>query len=163
MLELVLRTEPRVEDIESIREIVVSTGFFYDYEIPVAVELIQERIERGVASDYFFIFADYGGRTISYACFGPIACTTGSFDLYWIATHNDFRGKGIGKKVLDAAEMEIGKMGGRGIYIETSSKPLYKPTQEFYEKCGYTVNAILKDFYNVNDDKIIFTKFLDIL
>ena len=28
MLELVLRTEPRVEDIESIREIVVSTGFF---------------------------------------------------------------------------------------------------------------------------------------
>ncbi|HSA05051.1 MAG TPA: hypothetical protein P5145_05625, partial [Tenuifilaceae bacterium] len=63
MQGITLRTEPKIEDIESVREIVTSTGFFYDYEIPVAVELIQERIERGIASEYFFVFADFEGKT----------------------------------------------------------------------------------------------------
>lgn len=157
---ITLRTEPKFEDIESVREIVTSSGFFYDYEIPVAVELVQERIEKGVASEYFFVFADFEGKTISYACFGPIACTKNSYDLYWIATHNDFRGKGIGKIILEQSEKEIAQLGGRGIYIETSSKPLYEPTQQFYLKCGYKIEAILKDFYDINDDKLVFTKFL---
>jgi len=160
MQGITLRTEPKFEDIESVRDIVTSTGFFYDYEIPVAVELIQERIERGIASEYFFVFADFEGKTISYACFGPIACTKNSYDLYWIATHNDYRGKGIGKLILEESEKEIEKLGGRGIYIETSSKPLYTPTQQFYLKCSYKIEAILKDFYDVNDDKLIFTKFI---
>lgn len=160
MKGITIRTEPRIGDIESVREIVTSTGFFYDYEIPVAVELIQERVEKGLASEYFFVFADFEGRTVSYACFGPIACTKNSFDLYWIATHNKFRGKGIGKVVLEESEREIARLGGRGVYIETSSKPLYLPTQKFYEKCGYKIEAILKDFYDINDDKLIYTKFL---
>ena len=155
-----LRTEPKFEDIESIRKIVTSTGFFYDYEIPVAVELIQERIEKGIASEYFFVFADFEGQTIAYTCFGPIACTKSSYDLYWIATQNDFRGKGIGKLILEESEKEIAKLGGKGIYIETSSKPLYAPTQQFYIKCGYKIEAILKDFYDIDDDKLIFTKFI---
>ncbi|MGE0078331.1 MAG: N-acetyltransferase family protein [Bacteroidales bacterium] len=157
---ITLRTDPKIEDIESIRKIVTSTGFFYDYEIPVAVELIQERIEKGLASEYYFVFADFEGELIAYACFGPIACTKNSFDLYWIVTHNDFRGKGVGKVVLSEVEMQIEKLGGRGIYIETSSKPLYKPTQFFYEKCGYKIEATLKDFYDMNDDKLIYTRFI---
>ena len=62
---------------------------------------------------------------------------------------------------LKEAEKEIKRLGGRAIYIETSSKPLYKPTQKFYLDNGYRIEAILKDFYDLNDDKLIFTKQLD--
>ncbi|MCB8964888.1 MAG: GNAT family N-acetyltransferase [Bacteroidales bacterium] len=157
---LSFRVEPRAEDVEVVRDIVSSTGFFNDYEIPVAVELVQERLDKGVASEYFFVFADYLGQTVAYACFGPIACTRNSYDLYWIATHHSFRGQGIGTVVLAEVEREIAKLGGRGIYIETSSKPLYLPTQQFYHKSGYVVEAVLKDFYDSNDHKMVFTKFI---
>ncbi len=161
MQGLTIRTEPVPKDIESIRNIVSSSGFFQEYEIPVAVELVEERLEKGEASGYFFVFAEVNGETISYACFGPIPCTKNSYDLYWIATRNDFRGNGVGKIVLKEAEKEIKRLGGRAIYIETSSKPLYKPTQKFYLDNGYRIEAILKDFYDLNDDKLIFTKQLD--
>ena len=97
MQGLTIRTEPVSKDIESIRNIVSSSGFFQDYEIPVAIELVEERLEKGEASGYFFVFAEVNGETISYACFGPIPCTKNSYDLYWIATRNDFRGMELAK------------------------------------------------------------------
>ncbi len=157
--QIAYRTEPTTADIESIREVIVSTGFFYDHEIDVAVELVEERLDKGLdESGYYFLFADTDGKTVAYACYGTIACTVGSYDLYWIATHNDYRGKGIGKDLLRQVENDIKRMGGRAIYIETSARPKYEPTQKFYDSCGYLREALLKDFYAENDHKIIFSK-----
>jgi len=157
--QIAYRTEPTTADIENIREIIVSTGFFFDHEIDVAVELVEERLDKGLdESGYYFLFADTDGKTVAYACYGTIACTVGSYDLYWIATHNDYRGKGIGKDLLCQVENDIKGMGGRAIYIETSAKPQYEPTQKFYDSCRYLREALLKDFYAENDHKIIFSK-----
>ena len=36
---------------------------------------------------------------IGYVCYGPIACTVGSFDLYWIAVdRRRARGRGSGAR-----------------------------------------------------------------
>ena len=155
---ITLRFEPLADDVETVREIIHSTGFFQEHEIPVALELVEEAINNGLNSGYYFVFAMDGKRTISYACYGTIACTKNSYDLYWIATHNDYRGKGVGSLILKETEKKIKSMGGRVIYIETSSKPLYVPTQSFYEKHEYFKEAILKDFYDIKDDKIIYSK-----
>lgn len=157
---LTFRYDPLPSDIDNVREIITSTGFFLPHEIPVAVELVEERLSKGIDSGYFFVFVQDGDRTISYSCFGTIACTINSYDLYWIATHHDYRGKGVGTLVLNETEKKIKEMGGRAIYIETSNKPLYKPTQYFYEKNGYFKEAVLKDFYDINDHKIIYSKHL---
>ncbi|MDZ7346524.1 MAG: GNAT family N-acetyltransferase, partial [candidate division KSB1 bacterium] len=45
------------QDRESVREIVQSAGFFYPAEVLIAVELVNERLEKGEASGYHFIFA----------------------------------------------------------------------------------------------------------
>ena len=42
--------------------------------------------------------------------------------------------------------------------VETSSQPKYEPTRQFYLRSGYTVEAVLKDFYAENDDKVVFVK-----
>ena len=53
------RTEPKPDDIAAIRRIVASTGFFRPDEIAVAVELVEERLARGLeASGYHFVFAE---------------------------------------------------------------------------------------------------------
>jgi ribosomal protein S18 acetylase RimI-like enzyme len=158
--QMSLRAEPSQADIENVRDIIISTGFFQNHEIDVAVELVEERLQKGIESGYFFIFVEIDGRTVAYACYGTIPCTIGSWDLYWIATHNNFRGKGIGKKLLAEVEKHIKELGGRTVYIETSLKPQYEPTQYFYDSAGYAREAVLKDFYDVNDHKVIYSRVL---
>ncbi len=157
-MNIIFRTIPVESDINRVREIVESTGFFYDHETEIAVELVSERLAQGESSGYFFVFAETDGITVAYSCFGPIPMSLTSFDLYWIVTHNDFRGKGIGKKLLDETCREAGKMGCRIIIAETSGLPHYAPTRAFYENNKFIAEALLKDFYAMGDDKIFFTK-----
>jgi len=145
-------------DAAAVRDIVASTGFFHDYEIEVAVELVAERLARGPASGYFFLFAQCDDRVAGYACWGPIACTAHSFDLYWIVVHADFQGRGLGRRLLAEAEQRIAGAGGRRIYVETSGREQYLPTRSFYEHGGYIREATLAEFYGPDDDKVIYLK-----
>ncbi len=152
------RKEVKTEDLVNVKRIIESSGFFHSFEIPIAVELVDERLINGADSGYNFVFAEMDHKTIAYSCYGEIPCTVGSFDLYWIAVHNDFRGKGIGEALIKQTEEEIKRNGGRGIYVETSSRDLFLPTRKFYEKTGYKPEATIKGFYAVDDDKIIYVK-----
>ncbi|MBF0259959.1 MAG: hypothetical protein HQK62_14205 [Desulfamplus sp.] len=58
--DIIFRYEPLPDDVEQVKEIVKSTGFFNDEEIEVAGELVQERIDKGDKSGYYF---SYGCRT----------------------------------------------------------------------------------------------------
>jgi GNAT superfamily N-acetyltransferase len=157
-MEITFRTTTKSDDLENVREIVKSSGFFFDHEIEVAVELVEEHLKVGEISGYYFVFAEVDGKTAGYSCFGPIACTKSSHDLFWLATHEEYRGKGIGKKLLEETYKYAKQMGCKALYAETSAKEQYKPTQYFYDKNGFIKEAVLKDFYDVNDDKIIYVK-----
>ncbi|MEI7500459.1 MAG: GNAT family N-acetyltransferase [Bacteroidota bacterium] len=155
---ITFRTEVKPKDVEIVRDIILSTGFFYDFEVPVAVELVQDRIEFGDKSDYNFLFAEMDGKTVSYGCFGPIAATEGSFDLYWIATHNDYRGRGIGNLLITEIHRIIKEMGGRIVIAETSTIEKYRPTRHFYDQLGYSKEAQINDFYKEGDGKVFYVK-----
>jgi D-alanine-D-alanine ligase len=145
-------------DPEVVRCIVAATGFFYPHEVDVAVELVTERLAKGDASGYHFVFAEDDDGVIGYACYGPIACTVGSHDFYWLAVDPARQGRGVGRRLVDETERLIHDMGGRHVYIETSNRPQYHPTRKFYERCGYEVIAVLPDFYDRGDDKMILRK-----
>lgn len=157
---LTFREQVRPGDVAAVREIVASTGFFHEHEIAVAAELVEERLAKGPASGYLFLFAEQGGRILGYSCYGEVACTVGSFDLYWIAVHNDQRSRGIGRLLLEKTEASIAGRQGRAIWVETSGQDKYLPTRDFYQRCGYHEEARLKGFYAAGDDKVIYVKWL---
>lgn len=159
--ELSLRFELCAGDVEAVRQITESTGFFSPEEVGVAVELAEDRLQKGAASDYHFIVGDSGGRPVAYTNFGRIACTVSSFDLYWLAVDKQHQGSGFGRKLLTEAEHRIRALGGTRVYVETSNRAQYTPTRAFYERCGYRIEAILPDFYAPGDDKVIYIKLLD--
>jgi ribosomal protein S18 acetylase RimI-like enzyme len=152
------RDKPIPSDVDSIRNIVRSSGFFSTEEVEMAVELVHERLSKGESSGYYFLFVEINERVVGYSCYGPIPCTEESYDLYWIAVLNDFRGRGIGRDLSERTEKKIGKMGGRRIYADTSSRDQYEPTRSFYRASGYELEAVLKDFYSPGDNKIIYVK-----
>ena len=156
--QLVYRDEPRLADKERVRVIVEKTGFFSEEECRVAVELLEDRLHNGPASDFSFLFAEQDGRVVGYTCYGRIALTRASYDLYWIAVDPETQGAGIGRELLAESERRVAGEGGERVYAETSSRPQYVPTRAFYERCGYQAAATLEDFYAPGDGKVIFVK-----
>ena len=152
------RGEPRPSDMKHVREIVVSSGFFSKAEIEVAVELVQVRLNKGIESGYHFLFAEEDKKVVGYSCFGPIPCTVESYDIYWIAVQEELRRSGLGVELLKKVEEKIKEMGGKRIYVETSSREQYEPTRSFYSRCGYRKEATLKNFYSPGDDKVIYLR-----
>ncbi len=153
------RNVPVDSDVQAVANLVENTGFFRPDEVDVAAELVQERLQQGEKSGYYFAFAnDPDGTLLGYVCYGPTPCTIGSFDLYWIVVGKEAQGRGLGA-ALDAVVTETCRsMGGRKLYVETSGKELYQPTRAFYVKTGYHQAAVLKDFYDIGDDKVIYEK-----
>jgi GNAT superfamily N-acetyltransferase len=145
------------EDRTDLLKILEATGVFQDYEIAVADEVLRDSLLP--ASGYYSrCCVTEENCAIGYVCWGPTPCTSGTFDLYWIAVHPDFQGHGIGKLLLDCAEEWARKDSARLMIIETSSINDYSATREFYLRNGYQQFAIIPDFYRQGDHKIIYGK-----
>lgn len=154
------RLQAQESDRDAVRRLVAATVFFRDDEVDVAVELVDERLAKGPASGYHFVFAEIEGVVAGYACYGPIACTVWSYDLYWIAVDPAYQRHGLGRALVEESERLIHEAGGRRIYIETSGKPQYVPTRGFYERCGYALDVELEEFYGLGDSKVVYVKAL---
>ncbi|HTY60665.1 MAG TPA: N-acetyltransferase [Acidobacteriota bacterium] len=142
-----------------IADLVVSAGNFNQAEIDCALELVDLYLTDEQQKDYNVVVAqDLDSKVHAYACWGPVPMTRGSFDLYWIATHPDARGRGFGHALMDYVERKALETKGRLLLVETSSKASYAGTVEFYRRLGYSENSRIRDFYDIGDDKIIFVK-----
>jgi len=136
----------------------VNAGVFTPEEVAVVAELWDAYIRQGEASGYVFLVYRQSERVLGYACFGPHSLTEGTFDLYWIAVDMAVRRQGIGRALIQQVEQEVDQRGGRLVVVETSSTAAYAPTRRFYESCGYEAEAVIRDFYTLGDDLVIFTK-----
>jgi ribosomal protein S18 acetylase RimI-like enzyme len=114
--------------------------------------------QHGEASGYVFLIYREGEEVLGFACFGPHPLTEGTFDLYWICTAREARGRGIGRVLLARVEAEVHVRGGRLLVIETSSTPDYAPARRFYDSCGYRYESEVHDFYAPGDDLILYAK-----
>ena len=145
-------------DRERIHEILRATDRFTDEEVSCAMELVDEWLTRPEKGDYIVYVADSGSGAVGYACYGPTPLTDGVFDLYWIAVDPAQQGSGFGQALLRFVEAEVERSRGRMLLIETSSKDSYGPTLRFYERAGYDEISRIKDFYRIEDDKVVFCK-----
>ncbi len=163
MSELAFRDAPAPSDVSLVRELAREAGGFSASEIAIAVELIEERLARGLdACGYHFLFAEWGPGVpaLGYACFGPIPLTEASWDLYWIAVATKAQGRGIARRLLGEVERRAAALGATRMYIDTSGRPDYVRSQAFYRAAGYRLAASLADFYAPGDAKLIYTKTL---
>ncbi|MFH1134801.1 MAG: GNAT family N-acetyltransferase [Pseudomonadota bacterium] len=153
------RHEAYPGDRETVRRLCRTSEMFSPAEVDIAEELVREHLDKGAAaSGYFFLFAQDGPRVVGYACFGPIAGSLCSWDLYWIVVDKQVQGRGLGRKILNEVEKIILGAGRGRIYVETSSRPDYRLTRKFYEGAGYFQEAVIQRFYGPDDHKVIYVK-----
>ena len=159
---LAWRKNVTAEDMARVRSLVAATDMFNDAEIEVAASLVSERLAKGAASGCNFIFAERGSEVVGFACYGPIAGTQDSFDLYWIAVAPSEQRRGLGAELYARAEAEMEAAHAKQIYVETSCSDRYAPTRGFYQRLGFADQARLPDFYAPGDGKVIYVKTLSV-
>ncbi|MFH0963104.1 MAG: GNAT family N-acetyltransferase [Planctomycetota bacterium] len=155
-----LRDGLRPSDASGLEDMLRACSVFREDEVDVAMELIADALSKGDQSEYRFLVASADGKMIGYCCYGKIACTLHSFDVYWIAVDPRKRRAGVGRKLLAETEARIHQIGGVRAYVETSAKPSYEPARRFYQACGYRVECVQPDFYAPGDGKVTMVKVL---
>jgi ribosomal protein S18 acetylase RimI-like enzyme len=148
-------------DKSALMAILASTSEFKPAEIVVAEEVIECFLNEGCTSGYRVWVAVEGTvNVIGYVCFGQTPLTEGTWDIYWIAVAGTWRGRSVGRALLQHAEAEIRDGDGRMILVETSSKPEYQQAMIFYGRMGYLPVSVITDFYAPGDSKITLQKLL---
>ena len=151
----------RQTDLTRLEEILRSTGYFYEFEIRVALEIADETISKGTEkSGYYWLKVTDENKIIAFANYGKDGFSTHSWELYWIAVHQVSRHKKLGSALLKTIEENVKKSGGKILWAETSGRPLYASTEGFYKRNGYELRASLKDFYGPDDPKQVYAKIL---
>lgn len=135
-----------------------ATPEFLPHEVVVAEELIDAFLTSPRESGYYILVAEQDGQVAGYICYGDTPLTEGTWDIYWIAVDSGQQGKGIGKELMTVTENDIKAQHGRLVVVETSGKPNYNKTRQFYASGGYTEAAHIPDFYAPGDDKLILIK-----
>jgi len=158
MHDAVFRENVVPEDAGIVRRLAEGSGAFSPEEVDVAVELVEERLAKGLKSGYHFLFAEESGNVVGYTTYGLTPCTRSSFDLYWIVVDPRLKGRGIGTRLMAETERRIRDLGGTRVYVETSSREDYAATRGFYLHCGYSLEAFLRDFYAPGDSLHIYLK-----
>jgi GNAT superfamily N-acetyltransferase len=150
-----------VNERKSIEDILQSTGFFYDFEIEIALGLVDDTITYGTENcGYHWMKLNDDNGMVAFANYVKNVFSVHSWDLYWIAVNQNSRHKNLGTLLLKSVEDDIRNSGGKILWLDTSGRQLYAPTENFYKKNGYTLQASLKDFYAPGDPKQIYSKIL---
>jgi GNAT superfamily N-acetyltransferase len=134
------------------------TGVFKPHEIEALRGVLDDYHDESQEFGHQSITAVQDGRPIGFAYFAPIEMTDRTWILFWIVVDKAIHAKGIGTKLLQHAEEEIARAGGRLFLIETSALPSYEPTRRFYLKHGYEQAATIRDYYADGDDLVTFRK-----
>jgi len=150
---------PVAADRDRVREIVEASGVFWPAEVTIALEVVDGAIA-APGRDYWAVGAYDGDRLVGFAAFGPVPCTLGTWDLYWIAVDPALQGSGIGRTLMAHCEAAITAEGGRLVVVETSSRDDYGPTRAFYRRLRYHEQATIPDYYAPGDGLVVYTKYL---
>ncbi len=131
---------------------------FRPEEVNCALELADLSLADPDGSGYYSQIAELDGMIAAWICYGPTPLAEGTWDLYWVASAPEARGKGAGYAVVKAMEAELRQRGARLVRIETSSLTEYGPARRFYARLRYPEVARIRDFYHPGDDLVILTR-----
>lgn len=128
-----------------------------DIEDKMRKDLVEYESEHGIEVNYkrfSVVLREDGGDT-----FGVLTAYTAFAEVYiddlWV--DQSFRGKGYGRRLLQALEDHFKGKGFNNINLVTSAFQ----APEFYKKCGFTIEFIRKNVKNPKLTKTFFIKYFE--
>lgn len=151
---------PVTADLPALKRVIESTDLFPPIMLEEMMEghLMASHLNGSPDPALWLTFDDPNPIAIAYAA--PEPMTDGAWNLYLIAVHSGYHGKGIGRALMGYIEDSLAVEGQRILLVETSGNADFERTRSFYRQSGYEEEARIRDFYQAGEDKIIFRKAL---
>ncbi len=145
------------EDLDGLKRVLNTSGLF-------PLEYLEDMI-----SDYFtnpdteaiWFTCITDGKPSALGYCAPEKLTNGTYNLYAIAVDKELQGRGIGHKMMNFIEQLLIAKNKRILLVETSGDEHYRLTRKFYQKLNYKQEAVIHDFWNEGEHKIVFLKKLN--
>jgi len=145
------------QDLKHLKAVIDSTGLFPS-------ELLDD-----MTNDFFnnknttdiWLTKEVDGKPEAVVYCAPERMTNGTFNLYLIAINKNLQGKGIGSEMMSYVENFLKENGQRILLVETSGLPEFELTRKFYDKLCYKREAVIREFYQEGEDKVVFWKKLN--
>jgi len=114
----------------------------------------------GESNDLWFTADDNGFVGVIYCA--PEPMTHRTWNILMLLVNPDRHSQGHGRALMSYVEQTLANRGERLLIVETSSLDDFQRARAFYSKCGYKEEARIADFYADGDDKIVFSKALQV-
>jgi ribosomal protein S18 acetylase RimI-like enzyme len=141
-------------DIDGLKKVIDSSELFPSEYLD---EMISDYFNNPETQDIWFTNIDDNTPTAVGYCV-PEKLTNGTYNLLAIGVSQNAQRSGVGTEMMTYIEQQLKQKGGRILIVETSSDDAQIGARKFYNKIGYTQMAIIKDFWNEGEDKIVFWK-----
>ena len=142
------------EDLKGLKEVLDSSELFPSEYLD---GMIADYFDNLSTEDVWFTATENGSITALGYCI-PEKLTDGTYNLLAIAVRKELQGKGIGQRMMAFIEHLLKENNKRLLIVETSSDEQYDLTRKFYLKLNYLCAAVIKDFWQEGEDKVVFWK-----
>lgn len=144
----------RLEDLPALKEVLNSIELFPSEMLE---ELSHDFLTNPESEEIWFT-ATINEKPVSIGYCAPEKLTEGTYNLYAIGVRSDIQAGGIGGKMMAYVENVLQQQGQRILIVDTSGTEDFARTRRFYEKLGYTREAVIRDFWAEGDDKVVYWK-----
>ncbi len=142
------------QDIPALKEVLDTLELF---PAEMLDNMISDYLDNPESQDIWFTAVE-NDKAISIGYAAPEQLTDGTYNLLALGVRSDIQSKGTGKQMLSYIENELRESGQRILIVETSSTEAYASSRKFYEYLGYTKEAVIRDFWEEGDDKVVYWK-----
>ncbi|MCW1969389.1 MAG: GNAT family N-acetyltransferase [Anaerolineae bacterium] len=144
-------------DRSHIYDVLMRSGVFGKSDADTVDEMFMQAMAQPGPDAYHFIGCWHDNDMLGFACYGREAMTKHTWDLFWVCVSPEARGKGVGGALLQFAVAQARANDGRLMVIYTSSTDAYAPARKLYQSQGFTPVARVADYYDTQDDLLIYT------
>ncbi len=143
------------DDKDALLAIVQESGQFDEASMAYVTQTLEDHLNQG--SDALW-FTAYDDEPVGVAYCAPEPVTVGTWNLLMLWIKQGKQGQGHGSALITQVEKALVDRGGRLLIVETSGLPAFETARTFYHKAGFTQEARIKDFFELGDDKLVYTK-----
>ncbi len=141
-------------DLDGLKHVLDSCGLFPSEYLD---ELIFDYFNHANTQDIWFTCIDkHVPVAIGYCV--PEKLTKGTYNLLAVGVSAHAQRQGIAQAMMNFIEQHLKSKDGRILIVETSSDDAQIGARNLYQKIGYTQEAVIRDFWDEGEDKVVFWK-----
>jgi ribosomal protein S18 acetylase RimI-like enzyme len=142
------------KDIDDLKIVIDSSELFPSEYLD---EMIADYFNNSESQEIWFTYVDKN-KPVAIGYCVPEKLTDGTYNLLAIGVDRSNQRTGIASEMMIYIEHYLKNKNARILIVETSSDDAQTGARNFYQKIGYTREAVIRDFWKEGEDKIVYWK-----